>query len=130
MASNAEVVKGIYESMGKGDVGAMLATFDEKIEWLEPESLPYEDQVGPQAIAENTLSKVVQDIQDFSLNMAEIHDAGDVIFALGTYRGTGTAGGKALEAPYVHVWRLRDGKVTGFRTYTDTHNWLQALGKA
>ena len=130
MASNVDIIKGVYESVGKGDIPGMLAVFDDKVEWEEPESLPYENQIGPQAIAENVLSQVVQDIQDFSLNMTEVHDAGDVLFGIGTYRGTGTASGKKLEAPYVHVWRVRDGKVTYFRTYTDTQNWLQALGKA
>jgi ketosteroid isomerase-like protein len=51
------------------------------------------------------------------------------VFAIGTYRGTGVATGKNFEAAFVHVWRMKNGKVSGFRTYTDTHIWLQALGE-
>jgi hypothetical protein len=37
--------------------------------------------------------------------------------------------GTELNADFVHVWRFGpDGMITGFRTYTDTHNWRQVLG--
>ena len=130
MASNVEIAKQVYEAFGKGDVGAVLGAMDEKIDWQEPESLPYEDQIGPQAVGENTFARVVQDIQNFTVTPSEIHDAGDVVFAIGTYRGTGASTGKDLEAAFVHVWRFKDGKIAGFRTYTDTHRWLEALGEA
>ena len=130
MASNVDVVKGIYESFGKGDVGAVLGTFDEKIDWQEPDSVPYEDQIGPEAVGENVFGRVLQDVQNFSVTPHEIHEAGDIVFTIGTYRGTGAATGKDFEAAFVHVWRMRDGKAVGFRTYTDTHTWLQAIGKA
>jgi hypothetical protein len=130
MAPNVEVIKGLYESFAKGDVGAVLGAFDEKINWQEPESLPFEDQIGPQAVGENIFSRILQLVQNFSVTPNEIHDAGDVIFAVGTYRGTGAATGKDFEAAFVHVWRLKNGKINGFRTHTDTHIWLQALGEA
>lgn len=130
MGSNAEVIKDLYGSFATGDVGAVLGAFDEKIDWQEPESLPFEDQIGPQAVGENIFGLVMQLVPNFSVAPDEIHDAGDVVFAIGTYRGTAAATGKDLEAPFVHVWRLKDGKIAGFRTHTDTHLWLQALGEA
>jgi ketosteroid isomerase-like protein len=130
MASNVEVIKGLYESFAKGDVGAVLGVFDDNIEWQEPESLPFKNQIGPQAVAENIFSPTLQLVRNFSVMPGEIHHVGDVVFAIGTYRGTGAATGKSFEAAFVHVWRMRNGKVSGFRTYTDTHIWLQALGEA
>ena len=128
MASNVDVVKGIYESFGKGDVPAVLGAFDEKIDWREPASLPYEDQIGPQAVGENTFSRVINDVQNFSVVPQEIVDSGDTVVTIGVYKGTGAKGD--FEADFVHVWKFRDGKATYFRTYTDTHIWMQALGKA
>jgi ketosteroid isomerase-like protein len=129
MASNIEVIKGLYESFAKGDIGAVLGALDEKIDWQEPESLPFENQIGPQAVATNIFSRVMELVPNFSVTPSEIHAAGDVIFGLGTYRGTGAATGKDFQTAFVHVWRLRNGKITGFRTFTDTHVWLQALGE-
>jgi ketosteroid isomerase-like protein len=129
MASNVDVVKGIYDAFAKGDVPAVLGAFDEKIDWQEPETLPFEDQIGPQGVGENIFGPLVGMFPNFTVTTREIHEAGDVVFSLGTYRGTAAETGKDLETEFVHVWRLTDGKVAGFRTYSDTHAWLQALGK-
>lgn len=129
MASNGQIIEKLYQSFAQGDVAAVLGTFDENIDWQEPESIPFENQVGPQAVAENIFARVTERVQDFSVAPSEIHDAGDVVFAIGTYSGTGAATGKALNTPFVHVWRMKDGKITGFRTHTDTHLWMQVLGE-
>jgi ketosteroid isomerase-like protein len=130
MASNSEVIKRLYESFAKGDIGAVLGVLDENVDWQEPASLPFENQIGPQAVAENIFGRVVQLVPNFTVIPSEVHDAGDVVFGIGTYRGTGAATGKDFEAAFVHVWRLKNGKISGFRTFTDTHVWLEALGHA
>ena len=130
MASNVKLVQDLYAAFAKGDVAAVLGAMDEKIDWQEPASLPFEDQIGPQAVAENTFGPVMGMFPDFSVTADEIFDAGDVVVAVGTYRGTAAETGKALAAKFAHVWRIKDGKLAGFRTFTDTHEWLQALGKA
>jgi uncharacterized protein len=128
MGTNVQAVKGIYESFAKGDIGAVLGAFDEKIDWEEPDSLPYGNQTGPQAVGENIFARVVQDIQNFTVTPKDIVDGGDTVVGIGVYSGKGAKGD--FEADFTHVWRFRDGKVTGFRTYTDTYIWMQALGKA
>ena len=128
MASNLEIVKGVYEAFGKGDVAGVLGAMDEKIDWQEPDSLPFEDQIGPQAVAENIFGPVLAQIENFSVAPDEIFEAGDVIVAVGRYQGAGVKTGVKLDSAFTHVWRLADGKVTGFRTYTDTKEWLDVLG--
>jgi uncharacterized protein len=130
MASNGEVITRLYDMFGRGDIPGVLALLDEKIDWQEPDSLPFDNQTSRQGVAQNIFAPVVELVKDFTVGTKEIHDAGDVVFGLGTYSGTGAATGKSLQAPFVHVWRLRGGKVVGFRTYTDTHAWLDVLGKA
>ena len=130
MASNVQLVKDLYAAFGRGDVPAVLGAMDEKIDWQEPESLPFDDQIGPQAVAENIFGPVTTLLQNFSVTPAEILDAGEVVVAIGAYRGTGADTGKDLDAAFTHVWRIKDGKIAGFRTYTDTHQWLEVLGKA
>lgn len=130
MASNVDVIAALYQSFGNGDIPAVLSHFDAAIDWQEPESLPLKGQTGPQAVAEHIFGAVIQLVPDLKVLPSEIHGAGDVVFGVGTYTGTGAATGRALEAPFVHVWRMRDGKAVGFRTYTDTHAWLKALGEA
>lgn len=129
MGANADTARAVYDSFATGDIQSVLAAFDERIDWQEPAGLPFENQVGPQAVAENVIGAVVGQIQDFQLEVRELVDGGDIVCAIGTYRGTGASTGVELDADFVHVLRFgSDGKIKGFRTYTDTHLWRQSLG--
>ena len=126
--SNLQTLKGVYEAFAKGDVPSVRASMDDQINWEEPESLPYESQVGPDAVLQNIFGRVFQDVAGFTVTPEEFVDGGDVIVSLGRYRGTGTKTGKALDTRFVHVWRFKNGKLSYFRTYTDTKHWLDAVG--
>jgi hypothetical protein len=129
MGDNVKRARAVYDAFATGDVPAVLAAMDPKIDWREPASLPFDDQVGPDAIAANTFGAVFSMLDSFSVTPSEIFDAGDDVFATGVYRGTGKTTGRELEADFVHHWRFgADGKITYFRTYTDTAQWLEALG--
>ena len=46
---------------------------------------------------------------------------GDRVVSLGgAYAGISKATGKAMRAPFAHVWRIVDGKLQQFDMYTDT----------
>jgi uncharacterized protein len=130
MGSNLDATKQLYEAMGKGDVPTVLGLMDEKIDWQEPASLPFGNQIGPQAVVEGVFGPLFAMFPNFSVTTREIHDAGDVVVGIGTYRGTSAKTGSDFEAEFVHVWRFKDGKISGFRTYTDTHDWLKSIGEA
>ena len=129
MGSNAETARAMYESLAAGDVSILFTTFDDKVEWQEPEGLPFENQVGPQAIVENVLGPVLGLIPDFRSDVREFVDGGNVVCVIGTYHGTGATTGVELDADFVHVLRFgADGKITRFSIHTDTHLWRQSLG--
>ena len=44
----------------------------------------------------------------------------------GTYREVGAAG--PLEAAFAHLWTVRDGRITHFVQFADTHLFRQAVG--
>ena len=64
------------------------------------------------------------DWEGFAPVPEEFLDAGDTVVVLGRYRGTYKATGRTLDAQFVHVWRVEDGKAVAFQQYTDT---LQAV---
>jgi uncharacterized protein len=127
MASNLQTLKDLYAAFGRGDVPAVLDTMTPDIEWCEPASIPYGSQVGPQAVAENIFARVVQDVAGFTVVPQEFVDGGDVIVSLGRYQGKGAGSGVAFDLPFAHVWRFRNGKISYFRTHTDTKLWLDAV---
>jgi len=128
MSANLDRLKGLYEAFAKGDVTAVLGAMDDRIEWREPDSLPYEDQVGPQAVAENIFARVMQDVNGFTVAPDEFVDGGDTIACTGTYSGRGAKTGLSFSTPFVHVWKFRNDKIVYFRTYTDTKVWADVLG--
>ena len=121
---NVEIVKGLYESFGRGDVPTVLAAMSPTVEWREAESNPYmpsgEPWVGPDAVLQNLFVKLGGEWDGFTVHPVTFHDAGDTVIVEGRYTGTVKATGKALDSQMCHVWRLRDGKVASFQQYVDT----------
>ena len=131
MADNVQIVKGLYEAFGKGDVGAVLGAFDEKIQWHEAEGFLYAEgnpYVGPEAVASGVFQRIVTDVANFAVTPVTFIGGGDTVVVEGRYTGRMHATGIAVDAQFAHVWRLRDGRVTGFQQYTDTHQWTVAAG--
>ena len=47
---NVQLIRGVYEAFGRGDIPAVLAQMDQSIEWNEAENFIYADRnpyVGP-----------------------------------------------------------------------------------
>lgn len=130
MGNNATTVRRLYDAFGEGDVPAVLAAMDPAIRWEEPEGVPlFNDQTGTDAVMQNIFAVLPTVFREFSVDVDEIHDAGDVVLAVGVYRGVGEETGRTLAAHFAHVWRFNaGGKIAGFRTYTDTHLWREVLG--
>jgi len=131
MGKSGEIVKAIYDAFGKGDVPAVLGSFDPQIQWREAENFLYADRnpyVGPQAVAEGVFQRIVADVDNFSVLPQHFVEGGDIIVVEGRYRGKIKATGKPVDAQFAHVWHLRDGRIVRFQQYTDTRQWAQAAG--
>ena len=123
-----EVVKGIYEAFGRGDVPAVLAAMADDIEWYEAEGMPYGGlHHGPDAAARNVLGPLARDIPDFAATPEELIASGDTVAVVAHYTGTGKSTGKELDLRVVHVWDVRDGKIARFRQFADTAKFLEVV---
>lgn len=131
MATNGDIIKALYAAFGRGDVPAVLGTFDPQIRWSEAEGFLYEagsPYIGPQAVAEGVFMRITSDVQDFTVHPGRYHDAGDTVVVEGRYKGTWKSTGTPVDAQFAHVWHLRDGKIVRFDQYTDTKQWAAAAG--
>lgn len=128
---NAGFIRSLYEAFGRGDVPAVLGATDPGIVWNEAESFPYADRnpyVGPDAVLQGVFMRLATEGDGFSVNLEEVHGAGDVVVATGRYRGAFKKTGTSISLQFAHVWKLRDGRVVRFQQYTDTLQAARAVG--
>lgn len=131
MGKSGDIVKALYDALGKGDVPAVLGAFDPQIEWREAENSLCADgnpYGGTQAVAEGVFKRYVSDVENFVAVPEYFIESGDTVVVEGRYRGKVKATGTPVDAQFAHVWRLRDGKVVHFQQYTDTRQWADATG--
>ena len=131
MGKPGEIVRALYEAFGKGDLPAVLGTFDPQIEWREAENFLYADRnpyVGPQAVAQGVFQRIASDVKDFAVVPERYVEGADTVVVEGRYKGTMNATGVSVDAQFAHVWELRNGRIVRFQQYTDTRQWEQAAG--
>ncbi|HEX3911636.1 MAG TPA: nuclear transport factor 2 family protein [Solirubrobacteraceae bacterium] len=125
---NVEFVKSIYAAFAAGDVPTVLGAFAEDIEWFEAEGMPYGGlHRGREAVAQKVFGPITEDVEGFAITPEELIGSGATVAAVVRYTGTGKASGKALDVPVVHVWDIRDGKLTRFRQFIDTVKYAEVV---
>jgi ketosteroid isomerase-like protein len=128
---NVDLVRAIYAALGSGDIAGLVSRMSPDIVWNEAENFPYADgnpYRGPDAILAGVFGRIGAEWDGFAASPEEILDAGDTVVALGRYRGTCKATGRAMNAQMVHVWRIEQGKAAAFQQYADTLQVARAAG--
>jgi uncharacterized protein len=122
MPTNKEIIASIYASFAKGDVPAVLAAMDPKIEWTEAEGWPLYSGtlVGPQAVVEGVFMRIGEIGENLSVNVTQLVAEGETVVGLGTYTWNRKGSGEPAEVKVAHVWTLDGGKVTRFQQHVDT----------
>ena len=131
-SDHATIVRQVYDAFAQGDVPAVLGALDQNIHWQEAEGTVYAEgnpYIGPTAVLQGIFGRLAGEWDQFAVKPEEILATPEGALALGRYSATYKATGRRIDAQFAHVWRLADGKVTGFRQYTDTAQFNQAMGK-
>jgi ketosteroid isomerase-like protein len=116
------VVQQAYQCFQTGNTPGLLGLMADTIEWQIPEieNVPFSgtrrgrDGVGQffAALAEH------QDALQFEPR--EFVAQGDRLVVLGHYAWKVKRTGRTFEAPFAHVFTVREGKVTAFQEFMDT----------
>jgi ketosteroid isomerase-like protein len=125
---SVEFLTGLYAAFGRGDVPAVLGGFADDIEWHVAEGMPYGGLYrGADAVVQNVFGPIATDVEGFAITVEEFVGSGDTVAAVVRYTGTGKVTGKSLDVPVVHVWDIRDGKITRFRQFIDTVRFAEVV---
>ena len=126
---DVESVRRAYDAFNRQDIPAVLDLFDPQIEWTEPGGgrAPAGTFRGPQRVADEVFATVPEHFDEFRAEPEQFIDAGEHVAVVGRFRGRAKSG-EALDAPFVHVHRMRTGKVTHFQNYVEAPAWARAWG--
>lgn len=130
---NLDLVRAIYSAFAAGDIAGVVSRMASDMEWNEAENFPYADgnpYRGPDSILSGVFARLGAEWDGFAAMPEEYLDAGETIIVLGRYGGACKATGRALDAQFAHVWRVRDGKAAHFQQYTDTLQAARVTGAA
>ena len=126
--SNVDVVRKIYEGFATGDIGLVVSSFDETIEWTEAAGFPYAGTfVGADAIVTNVFARLGTEWDGYRAEPDQYLAEGDHVAVLGWYSGTYKQTGRAFRARFVHWYTLADGAVTRFEQIVDSVQVTAAL---
>jgi ketosteroid isomerase-like protein len=122
-APDLDRIRAVYASLDGGDAGPLAEVMAPDIEWREPEGAPGVAGLfrGRATVFTEVFARMPELWQEFHVRPEEFIGDGDRIVVLGTLTVRATGTGARAEAPFVHVWRMRDGCAVSWACHTDTH---------
>lgn len=128
MSRNYDTIKAHYAGSDAKNLDAMMAPITDATVWIEMAGFPYAGTyVGRDAIIAGVFKRIGAEWQGYDFKLERLIDGDATIVGIGTYSGIYKKTGKQMQARVVHVWDVRDGKVTRFEQFTDTKLVAQAL---
>jgi len=130
MASNADIVRQVFEAFSRRDVPALLAVCDPEIVFHPPTGRlagrdePYRGHEGLRTY----LADVARVWQELRSEPDEYIELDDRVVCTGRVYAWGV--GRVIDAPAGWVWRLRDGLVVEGRVYETRRGAYEAAGLA
>jgi uncharacterized protein len=122
MSKAVQMVRAFYEAVSRADAPAIVGLLHADLRWTEAEGFPYYSGTWrqPQDVLDKLLLPLTRDWDNFSAVADDFIVEGDRVVSLGIYSGVNKATGKAMRAPFAHVWRVADDRLARFDMYTDT----------
>ena len=130
-ATPLEIARVTYESAAEENGRNLLAALTPDTSWTEAADFPYAGTcIGPPAIIANVLHRLASEWIDYRAQVHPYFADGDQVAAFGVYSETFRETGKAMSASFVHLYRLKDGKIVSMEQYVDSAMARRALMKA
>ncbi len=121
MATNKDIVEGVYASFAQGDVPAVLGAMADDIQWAEADGFPLGGTyVGPQAVLEGVFMRLGEIGDEFTVVPDQFVADGDTVVALGSYTWKHKESGAPATVKMAHVWTVQSGKLATFQQHVDT----------
>jgi len=129
---NVELVRDAYAAFGAGDLQKLLGMLATDVVWEFPPSkvLPWAGTfTGPGEVA-RFFAALLETTQPELFEPQHYVASEERVIALGRERFRVKSTGLTWACEWAHLFIVRDGKIAGFREYTDTAAMEAAFGKS
>jgi ketosteroid isomerase-like protein len=125
---NVDVVQGVWDAFGRGDIDAVLDAISPTAEARVPESLPWGGTYAGQEGFRDLLARLDESFEQFTATPQKVLGADDNhVVVLAKTKGR-LKGGTTIEGTTIWIYQLRDGKIADAESFGDTARVLEALG--
>jgi uncharacterized protein len=114
---NAQLLNGVYEAFGRGDMETVMAAFAEDIEWNSPAVLPHAMTLRGRDGVGGFFENLGATWENFGIEIDAVFGSGDRACGIG--KAHGTLDGTPASYGFVHAWTIRDGMLVRFDEYVD-----------
>jgi ketosteroid isomerase-like protein len=131
-AENINVAREGYDNFKTGSIAALVKQMTEDVVWQLPEieGVPLAGvRTGRAGVAE-FFSTLARDQEAIEFDPREFIAQNDKVVSLGHYRRRVRETSREFESDFVHIFTIRDGKISGFREHFDTAAAAAAYKKA
>lgn len=132
MENNVQIVQDCYNKFGTGDIQGLLGNCAEDIAWNTPEieNASFGGRRRGHAEVAEFFSGMSAEEEVTKFEPREFIAEGDRVVALGTYAAKVRDTGRSYESDWVHVFTVKDGKITSFDEFFDSAAATRAFQKA
>lgn len=126
---NLQIVRGIYESFGRGDVAAVLNALAEDVRWTVqgPDAVPYFGEHRGRAGVGDFFSKLGTTVEFERFEVRDFIVSEARVVVLGSERGRVRQTGKTFDNDWAMFYTLDDGKVKEMFSYENTAAVVEAF---
>jgi ketosteroid isomerase-like protein len=119
---NREVIMQTYAAFQRGDVEGILTFFDESVVWVVPgpSIIPFAGRFEGKEGVRRFFRAAVDSLDVLEQKTLETIADGDRVLVTGYERMRVRATGKEISSRWMHVYRLRNGKIIAFEEFVDT----------
>jgi ketosteroid isomerase-like protein len=132
MSDNIQFVQSLYAAFGRGDVDTIVAALSPDVDWENVGRASDYETLGPRRSPDEVrqfFEHLASDVDFTEFSPNDFDAVGDKVFVEGHSRMSLKAGGPQMDTDWVHVFTIRDGKVTRFRDFIDTAQLAEAAAK-
>jgi len=119
---NKRLVMEGYQMFQRGDIQQLLERYHDDALWIQPEveHVPFSGPYTGKAEIAQFFKSLDEAMQALRFEPKEFIAEGDKVVVSGDASWLVKATGRSYDSPWVHVFTLRDGKISRFVNYQDT----------